>query len=414
MTQLAYQVPDNGRAKTILRIPESHTLYLCPNSCGRRQGIRALKNGEADHVSFLSLSQADVALGAYVDLVAEAVDAVLDAVSPRPRVLTVYVNCIDDFLGTDTESLLADLSARHPSVRFMLGRINPIAADVAASTASGVQMGLYAPLEPAGPGLRDRGVNAVGGFVAAAQGMPELVETLAALGAGPVRDLVSCPDYDAYARMARSCLNLSVSLLGDGPCAAMEERLGIPWLSWHACYDLDEIARRYAALGEKVTPPGAGRGDAAGEGARALLDAARGRAQAAVERARRTLGSTPLVVDTSASLMPFSLARALLGYGFNVAAVFALHSKDNDAQAERALQDEHPEVAIARKQGLEAFGAFPIGRPCLAVGRDAGFLLRAEHVADVYHDEGFFGYAGVERLMGALEAALAVPAVWEA
>ena len=80
MSQLSYQIPDNGRKKTLLRIPESHTLYLCPGSCGRRQGIRALKNGEADHASFLTFSQADIALGDYIGMVHDAVDEVLDAI----------------------------------------------------------------------------------------------------------------------------------------------------------------------------------------------------------------------------------------------------------------------------------------------------------------------------------------------
>ena len=44
MANLAHHIPEQ-RAKSTLRIPESHDLYLCPNACGRRQGIRALRNG---------------------------------------------------------------------------------------------------------------------------------------------------------------------------------------------------------------------------------------------------------------------------------------------------------------------------------------------------------------------------------
>ena len=117
MAELSYQIPEFGRAKRIIRIPESHALYLCPNACGRRQGIRALRNGEADHASFLRFSQTDIVSGAYEEQVLQAVGELLDALHPRPRVLSLYVNCIDDFLGTD-EDLLAELRAAFPGMRF--------------------------------------------------------------------------------------------------------------------------------------------------------------------------------------------------------------------------------------------------------------------------------------------------------
>ena len=62
-THLSYSVPEGRRKKRILRIPESQSLYVCPQSCARRQAIRALRNGEADCMAFLQLSQADLVSG---------------------------------------------------------------------------------------------------------------------------------------------------------------------------------------------------------------------------------------------------------------------------------------------------------------------------------------------------------------
>ena len=50
---LSYFIPHHGRAKISLRVPESHRLNVCPAACGRRVGLRALKNGEAGRQSFL-------------------------------------------------------------------------------------------------------------------------------------------------------------------------------------------------------------------------------------------------------------------------------------------------------------------------------------------------------------------------
>ena len=203
MSQLSYQIPDNGRKKTLLRIPESHTLYLCPGSCGRRQGIRALKNGEADHASFLTFSQADIALGDYIGMVHDAADEVLDAIEPTPRVITLYVNCIDDFIGTDGAALVEELGARHPGTRFLLSHINPVAADVRGNVAVDIHTNHYAALEPMPREERDAGVNAVGGFVSVPDSC-ELRGYLEALGVPVLRELVACTTFDEYSALARS------------------------------------------------------------------------------------------------------------------------------------------------------------------------------------------------------------------
>ena len=121
----------------------------------------------------------------------------------------------------------------------------------------------------------------------------------------------------------------------------------------------------------------------------------------------------PVVVDTSASMMPFSLALDLIKAGFNVAAVFALHSKGNDEEARAQLMAEHPEVAVVSKQGIEAMEGLGIPRRCICLGRDAAFLLRAEHTPDMYHDEGFFGYQGIAGLMRSIVACLGRTERWD-
>ena len=296
MSQLSYQIPDNGRKKTLLRIPESHTLYLCPGSCGRRQGIRALKNGEADHASFLTFSQADIALGDYIGMVHDAVDEVLDAIEPTPRVITLYVNCIDDFIGTDGAALVKELGARHPRTRFLLSHINPVAADVRGNVAVDIHTNHYAALESVPCEERDGGVNAVGGFVSVPDSC-ELRGYLEALGVPVLRELVACTTFDEYSALARSRFNIAVSHLGQDACQMMEKRLGIPWMYWPACYDPDELARRYEMLGlalsvplfDNVTDEGAEASAAAPrlDAAESLLVRARARADEATARLGR-------------------------------------------------------------------------------------------------------------------------------
>lgn len=161
-SHLAYSIPAKDRKKTLMRIPESHSLYVSPQSCARRQAIRAHKNGEADRSSFLQLTQADLVSGAYEGQVVGAVHELLRVLPSRPRVIQVFVNCVDDFLGTDNDALVEELREQFPDVRFSLSHINPIAVDVETEPMKKMQSGLYSLLEE--PAVRDAGVTVVGGL----------------------------------------------------------------------------------------------------------------------------------------------------------------------------------------------------------------------------------------------------------
>ncbi len=43
---LSYFIPDPGRNKVSIRVPESHSLHVCPSACSRRNAIHALENGD--------------------------------------------------------------------------------------------------------------------------------------------------------------------------------------------------------------------------------------------------------------------------------------------------------------------------------------------------------------------------------
>lgn len=393
MARLMYQISTASRKKRILAIPESHTLYLCPNACARRRGLRALRNGVMDDVSFLRFSQTDIVTGSYERCAIEACDRLLASLPRRPRVISLYVNCIDDFLGTDARALVDELSSLHPDVRFILSRINPISDDVSKTKLQSIHMRLYEPLEPQVE--HDGGVTLLGHFeeVPAAS---EFHRIVAILGLGPIRQVFTCADFDEYGLLAKSRLALSLSHLGDAALDDFDGRLGVAGMRWHASYALDEIGRRYRRLAALC----GGSVDCAEYATEA---------RTAVERARAAVGGRPIAVDSSASLMPFTLALDLLSYGFNVRAVFALHAKADDSDAARRLAEEYPEVDVVRDGGAEAVrGAShdAKGAAWIAVGSDAAFLLETPCTVDMYHDEGHFGFQGVKALMEGLCAAV--------
>ncbi len=527
-SHLAYSIPAKDRKKTLMRIPESHSLYVSPQSCARRQAIRAHKNGEADRSSFLQLTQADLVSGAYEGQVVGAVRELLRVLPHRPRVIQIFVNCVDDFLGTDNDALVEELREQFPDVRFSLSHINPIAVDLETDPMAKMQSGLYSLLED--PAERDAGVTVVGGFVPL-PAASELHRALAAAGAGPARHVTACETFDEYLQLAQSSTVLSAGGMGDAMATAFSARFGMRRVTWHPTYALEEVDARYRELaavldaageavdgeeadkapGEAVSEAPAGAagetvgdssasvagGTSAGKesdkapgeavskvacetvdedvanvdcdeparpapapadsvseiGGKAfsamapVLLPARAAAEAAVRRALAAVGSLPVAVDSSATFVPYNLAHELRDYGFNVRACFAFHMKGGDADAAQRLREDYPDVRIVNESadaslragslavpapavegggrgvsGVAGEGLGPAADvadavcdasssapelPWVAIGQEAAFFTGARYVVDIYHDEGYFGYQGIERLMNELVDAAA-------
>lgn len=386
--QLSYYIPQNGRKKVTLRIPDSHSLYICPPACGRRSGIRAIKNGEKKHISFLYLTQAQLSSGEYETLIGDAVGELLSLLEPQPRVIELYFNCVDDFLGTDEQALIHGLELRFPERRFVAMHINPIAYEEKVKPGMALHAKLYTLLSPA---EKDAGINFIGSFVPLDEDN-ELFEVLSGWGVMPVRQLCRCRSFEEYEQLSSSSLNIVLHEMGSFAAQKLEERLGTPWLFLPASYRISEIRAQYAALARAL-----------GEPVPVLeLDVYEKLLTDEAEKTVRKLAEREIVVDSGSSIRPCNLARGLLELGLNVRAVFLLHSKDSDAEDQRWLEENCPGVRFIRQESYEEILASGLSDKSVCVGYDSAYLLRSKSYVDVYHDEGLFGYYGLCKILRGL------------
>lgn len=393
---LSYYIPHHGRPKISLLVPESFRLNVCPAACGRRVGIRALNNGEADRQAFLTVTEADVISGGYESAIGDAVAQLLGLLSPVPRAFLIYVNCIDDFLGTDEEALLDGLHGRFPGLRFAVCHIDPVAAQDPVPPGARMQDRLYALLEPF---PREESVNLIGNFVSP-DPAGELYRVLARMGIPTVRELHALDRYEEFRHMAGARLNLVLMEMGRFAAENMEKRLGIPWLDVPVSYSVEQVARDYQTIADALGRP--------------LPDLApwRERTEAAVARARERVGNTPVVVDSSAAMRPFSMARSLHEYGFRVDAVFLTHDKDMDRADREWLLAHSPGTRVIHAGRYDAAQA-ALPEDGIAVGYDSGYTMRAARFVDIQRDETLFGFHGIARLMELLSEAMEGKARWE-
>lgn len=108
------------------RIPETFTLHVAPSACGRRMCIGTYRHGTWKYRAHLYISEEDLVMNSYDDLIADAVGEMLQKVKPRPRGIVIALTCIDDLLGNDHEALVDRLQAQYTPVRFAVQSIDPI------------------------------------------------------------------------------------------------------------------------------------------------------------------------------------------------------------------------------------------------------------------------------------------------
>ena len=147
-------------------LPESYQLFISPAACGRHGAIGACMQGRKSRVSYLYLREEDIVSGAYEDLFVQAVDELLDHLKHTgrlPKVLMVFVSCIDDLLGTDHNALLDIFESRHPDVRFTFCHMSPISLDTKVPPPVNIQNKIYSMLDVTQQ--KDTGVNLIGNLV---------------------------------------------------------------------------------------------------------------------------------------------------------------------------------------------------------------------------------------------------------
>ena len=325
--------------------------------------------------------------GNYEEMIGKVVSDLYEIVEPTPHIFFIAVFCIDDFLGTDEEAMLEALHTRFPGKKFAVNHIDPVTLNKNKNMGMKKHVNLFSFLEE--PTEKDNGVNFLGSFVSLEPDC-EFMFLLKSWGVSRVRELFHCHTYEEYQDMAKSQLSIVLRFIAERSAEYLQERFDIPYYSFTASYDVHYIVEGYrqiaAMLGHEAP-------DFSTEIAEVLEDAT---------KTIDAIGDMKIAVDASASLKPFSVAKALLEYGFKVKYVFCSNRMFKiEEEAEKYIREKHKEVKIIRTDNYVNMLLEP-DQEIIAIGADCARLLRARHFADIWHDEGFFGFHGIHRLFAHL------------
>jgi hypothetical protein len=372
-----------------VHIPESHRLHVAPSACGRRFSIMAYRDNNKQNLSHLFISEDDVVSGCYEDLIPDAVEELLNTLEIRPRVIMIDVTCIDDLLGTDHDALLALLTHRFPDLKFTVCHINPIALDGKLPPMVNIQNKSYGLLDRTGK--TDNAVNLVGNIAPLVREC-EILDILPGLGMR-VRQIQDCQTFDEFLSMAESRLNLVVTPMAQIAAEQMLEALGIPFLFAPSSYKLAEIVQVYHDIAAVL---GVDKPDLSGYLARIREE---------IEKTRQQLADLPIVVDSSSTRMPFSLAKALLDYGFNVKMIFDAMILNCDMPDYEWFKKNRPDIMIADAQRFDLVKTDIQLEECLCIGFDSAYTLGAKHLVELPMDEFTYGFHAINVLMAMMNQA---------
>lgn len=404
---LHYSSPGHGDWGVVrigMLAPQSIQLFVCPSACGRHGAIGAMMHGLKERLHYLYLSQSDIIDG-YDDLIPDAVEQILEESDPRPAVVFIFVSCLDDLIGTDHEALLEKLYERWPDIEFRACHMNPISLGSKTPPPVSIQNNLYSLLKETD--RKDGELNSIGNLEMIHPDS-ELYTFLRLFGVHRLRHISQYQTLDGYQEMAASIANLTLWPAGVQASGDLEKRFGQPFLFLPPTYDLWEIRSYYGKIRDFLRAyPFFEREEVPDleEKMECLLNKAEKKAEKAIERAKKVVGDLPVIIDGSATIQPFGLAKALLTYGFHVVRVEVQECAGFDREHLEWLEQNAPDVRVFQPQHHRAV-LFDRQMPdSLSIGMEGAYLSDSRHVADLLGDLGMFGYDGVCRLMEMMEQA---------
>ena len=373
-----------GVVRVGMLVPESYQLFVCPSACGRHGALGAIEHGNKERLSYLYIDEADIVSGSYEDLIIEGVDALLEALEEQPKVIFIFVSCLDDLLGTDHVAILDILNNKYP-IKFQVGHMNPITMGSKTPPQITLQRKMYELVE--GNGEKEETLNLLGNFVPLEENN-ELYDVLGQLGIKEVKHISEQKTFKDFEQMGESKYNLVLRPEARIAADDMKRHHNVQYRFLPVSYDMDTVATQYQEIVEFINK------DVVVD-----LTIPKQEAEAQIKKAKEIIGDFPIVIGHSAVCRPFNLAKALINYGFNVQKVYGEDVSAFEKDSFEWLAANAPQVEVISATNHNRINRVEEEQDCIAIGYNAAYTEKAKHVVDLIQDEYMFGYSGIMKLM---------------
>ncbi len=396
-SSLEYTCPSHGgwgMVRIGMLIPQSHQIFVCPSACGRHGALGAIKQGLKKRLSYLYLEESDVISG-YDDAIYDAVDELLERLAERPKVIIVFVSCLDDLIGTDGDAVIAELSERYPDVKFRMGHMNPIQTDSDEPPLVSIWKNVYSLMERSAD-MYKPAVNMLGNYVAIDE-KNEFIEVLKQLGIG-VYHIENLDTYEELKDMGNHALNLLLTSAVEKVAKQLNREQDMAYLHSPVNYNLAEIRESYRILLDKCVELNLfDKEDSRLVEVENILKESEKRALSAIQKAKILIGNRDINIDYSAFNHPFSAAKFFYENGFSIKRVYAKEMDEADRDYQWIKNETDIEIIPIKKHDIVHM--WKEHEDSISIGLEAAYVSGSRHVVSVFQDEKMYGYHGVCLLM---------------
>ncbi len=198
-----------------------------PPGCSRILRLSVIEEGVSDRFTMFSLEASDVIDGAVEDILLEAARSTLQRLTEegrRPKIFSLFVSCVDSFIGTDHDYVLSALRSEAPDVIFLDLAVDPINRDTLPPL---VRLhrevtALFEKREAV------RAVNWLGSYETPVQQAQPLLEKLEARGIAS-RHLLDCESLSGLRGFGGSLANIAATAVALPAVRMLKQRLGMPY-----------------------------------------------------------------------------------------------------------------------------------------------------------------------------------------
>ncbi len=319
---------------SLASIPQCQVLFVGPNVCTRHDILSSMVLIK-DKIAHLCLDETDVVSGDYYRHISTAIGELIG--EAKAKAIILVTGCQNELIGTDYGLIEANIKSRYgiPVEFIQINRLNMYRARKGAKLISGsvidVMCGLLKKSARARPDIPDKAVNIIGNVLPVSQ-ENELVSLLKAAGF-QVRHISSCADYAAFEKMACSSLNIVTDADAAGGAGEMERALGIPWVDMSFNVSVNDVIKQYKNLTTAL-------------GTELNIDPYVRDIEEEIMNTQRLLNGIPIQVDGRLISYPFSVAKALVEYGFRVERIITNEFIAEESAGQEWIKENAPDVSV--------------------------------------------------------------------
>lgn len=206
-------------------LPESHAVFVMPPGCSRILRLSAIEEGVSRRFTMFNLEQTDIIGGEVESILIDGTLSTIECLTEegcRPKVLALFVSCVDSFIGTDHEYVMAELRAAAPDIVFLDLAVDPINRDTLPPLVRfhNAATDLFEKSDVAPT------VNWLGSYLPPTE--HPLAIKLAEKGIAS-RHLMDCETLEDMRQMGCAAANIAATAMAVPAVRRLKARLGIPY-----------------------------------------------------------------------------------------------------------------------------------------------------------------------------------------